>query len=148
MAIHEEIIRTEIDGDPEEQVAERLASELMLQQLELMKHIYARQGGWLEYANHAELVNRVIDESSDEPQWMNIESVDNWSTKAPPEHDTFGTFVPPSIWEFTETDQSKKPSYLLRWLQLNRELSFKDLAVQAGKGQLQANGHGKKNGSI
>ncbi|KAF2091004.1 hypothetical protein K490DRAFT_34171 [Saccharata proteae CBS 121410] len=143
MALHEEILRTEISEDSEDQMAEDIAADLTLQQLEHMKRIYARQGGWSENDDaeeYSDLVARIIEDFGD--QFANVEGVEKWSTKAPAASDRFGTFVPPESWEFVAIQQAKKPDYLLRWLQLNRQMSFGDLAGAASQDAAKVNSSG------
>jgi hypothetical protein len=116
-------------------MAGEIAGKAALNQLELMKRIYARQGGWGEdeSEDHSELVSQVIDEFAEDPHWVNVEGVESWTTKTPPESDTLGTFNPPAVWEFAALEDTKKLDYLTRWLRLNRQLSFGELAMEADK---------------
>lgn len=154
LAVHEEILRAELaDDDSEDVLDDQQAAAIALQQLELIKRIYARQGGWGDDADVddaddlSELVARVVDEYDDQdPRFTAFVPIEKWSTKAPPAHDTFGTFVLPQSWEFSADGvlangavTQRKPDYLLRWLQVNRQQSFGDLAEAAGK-QDAANG--------
>ncbi|KAK7538080.1 uncharacterized protein J3D65DRAFT_602122 [Phyllosticta citribraziliensis] len=150
LALHEEILRAELDDDSEDAIAEDVAGQVALQQLELIKRIYARQGGWGNDGDGdiygiGDLVARTVDEFADEhPGVANFDArVDKWSTSPPSASDPFGTFVTPAEWQFADVQQKKRPDYLLRWLQLNRQQSFGDLAEAKTNG---VNGHAAVNG--
>ncbi|KAL1627735.1 hypothetical protein SLS56_006184 [Neofusicoccum ribis] len=143
LALHEEILHAELaDDDSEDVLDDAQAAAIALTQLELVKRIYARQGGWGDEEDDlSELVGRVVDEYGEhDARFTQFMPVDKWTTKAPPAHDTFGTFVLPQGWEFSADGvlangavTQRKPDYLLRWLQVNRQQSFGDLAAEASK---------------
>ncbi|KAK8192024.1 uncharacterized protein BKA78DRAFT_250650 [Phyllosticta capitalensis] len=149
LALHEEILRAELDDDSEDAIAEDVAGQVALQQLELIKRIYARQGGWGNDGDGdiygiGELVARTVDSFADEHAGVaNFDArVERWSTSPPSPSDPFGTFVTPAEWQFADVQQKKRPDYLLRWLQLNRQQSFGDLAEAKTNGVANGvNGH-------
>lgn len=148
LALHEEILRAELDDDSEDAIAEDVAGQVALQQLELIKRIYARQGGWGNDGDGdiygiGELVARTVDSFADEHAGVaNFDArVERWSTSPPSPSDPFGTFVTPAEWQFADVQQKKRPDYLLRWLQLNRQQSFGDLAEAKTNGVNGVNGH-------
>ncbi|KAF9635045.1 Tetratricopeptide-like helical protein [Lasiodiplodia theobromae] len=145
LAIHEEILRAVLQDDESEDVLDDAhAAQIAADQLDLIKRVYARQGGWGDEDDDlSALVQDVVDQYGDASEGGRLQSflpVDKWSTKAPPAHDTFGTFVLPQGWEFSADGvlangavTQRKPDYLLRWLQVNRQQSFGDLAAEANK---------------
>lgn len=144
MRLHEEILQTELSGDIDEQLSEEAASEVMLHQTQLLKKLYARQGGWASAEDDdensssgtiPEILNQIIGEFEHDPAWADFVHgrPDAWSSRAPPASDTFGLFVAPTHWEFKHVGENgvKKPDYFPRWLRTNRQLSFGDLALKA-----------------
>ncbi|KAJ5888603.1 nacht domain protein [Penicillium taxi] len=141
LILHAEILRAELADDldvDDQPLTDEAAAQVALQQLDLIKRIYSRQGGWGEDPadDLSSLVSRVAEEFADldVAAFGSIADSSKWSPKAPPAHDTTGLFVAPASWEFahmgteTEVAKDKKPDYLLRWLQLNRQQSFGDLS--------------------
>ncbi|KAH7050107.1 hypothetical protein B0J12DRAFT_699514 [Macrophomina phaseolina] len=159
LALHEEILRAVMADDESEDVLDDAhAAAIALNQLELVKRVYARQGGWGDEEDDlSELIQRVVETYDDtDARFTQFVPTEKWSTKAPPSHDTFGTFVLPTSWEFSADGvlangaiTQKKPDYLLRWLQVNRQQSFGDLQAEANKNQdvVAVNGAAKVNGA-
>ncbi|KAL0256082.1 hypothetical protein SLS55_008474 [Diplodia seriata] len=143
LALHEEILRAVLQDDESEDVLDDAhAAQIAAEQLELVKRVYARQGGWGDEVDDlSALVADVVETYAEhDGRLATFVPVDKWSTKAPPAHDTFGTFVLPNGWEFSADGvlangavSQRKPDYLLRWLQVNRQQSFGDLAAEANK---------------
>lgn len=156
--VHEEILRALLDlnvsgRDNTNTHADDGASELMdfdeenaaalaLQQLELVRRVYARNAGWPESedVNMAQLTADVIAEFA--PMAPNAYAPfgdgdsARWSKTAPAASDSMGTFVAPQVWEFSLSEEtkpgqpalSKRPSHMLRSLQLSRQRSYGDLS--------------------
>lgn len=154
--VHEEILRALLDlnlsghdGDDVDDVAsevmdfdEENAAALALQQLELVRRVYARNAGWPESEDldMAQLTSDVVAEFSpmapDAYAPFGDGDSATWSKTAPSANDTMGTFIAPSVWEFSLAEEvkpgqpamRKRPSHMLRSLQLSRQRSYGDLS--------------------
>lgn len=154
--VHEEILRALLDlnlsnqdGDDVDDAAseamdfdEENAAALALQQLELVRRVYARNAGWpeTEDLDMAQLTSDVVAEfaqmAPDAFAPFGDGDSAKWSKTAPPAHDATGTFVAPSVWEFSLAEEAKpgqpamrkRPSHMLRSLQLSRQRSYGDLS--------------------
>lgn len=155
--VHEEILRALLDlnmaGRDDDDDFDDTASELMdfdeenaaalaLQQLDLVRRVYARQGGWPETdeLDMAQLTTDVVAEfatmAPDAYAPFGDGDSAKWSRTAPSAHDTTGTFVAPSVWEFSLGEEvkpgqpalKKRPSHMLRSLELSRQRSYGDLS--------------------
>lgn len=153
--VHEEILRALLDLNlsSQDDDADDAASELMdfdeenaaalaLQQLELVRRVYARNAGWPESEDldMAQLTSDVVAEFAPMAPdayapFGNGDSA-QWSKTAPSANDTMGTFIAPSVWEFSLAEEAqpgkpalaKRPSHMLRSLQLSRQRSYGDLS--------------------
>ncbi|ROV96637.1 hypothetical protein VSDG_05608 [Cytospora chrysosperma] len=154
--VHEEILRALLDinmAKDDDDDFDDAASELMdfedenaaalaLQQLELVRRIYARNAGWPETdeLDMVQLTTDVVAEfaplAPDAYAPFGDGDSSKWSRNAPSAHDTTGTFVAPSVWEFSLSEEvkpgqpalRKMPSHMLRSLQLSRQRSYGDLS--------------------
>lgn len=154
--VHEEILRALLDlnlSNQEGEDADDAASELMdfdeenaaalaLQQLELVRRVYARNAGWPESEDldMAQLTSDVVAEFAPMAPEAYAPFGDGdsaqWSKTAPSANDTMGTFIAPSVWEFSLAEEvkpgqpamRKRPSHMLRSLQLSRQRSYGDLS--------------------
>lgn len=154
--VHEEILRALLDlnmsgqGDEngEDTASELLdfdeenAAALALQQLELVRRVYARNAGWPESedVDMAQLTTDVVAEFAPMAPEAYAPFGDGdsskWSRTAPPTTDIMGTFVAPQVWEFSLSEETKpgqpalrkRPSHMLRSLQLSRQRSYGDLS--------------------
>ncbi|KAK7743825.1 hypothetical protein SLS53_003844 [Cytospora paraplurivora] len=155
--IHEEILRALLDlnvtgkGDDEDfddgtsdlvDFDDEAAAALALQQLDLIRRIYARNSGWPEgpdAADMTQLTTHVVGEfaviAPDAYAAFGDGDSTKWSKNAPPAHDTTGTFIAPEVWEFSLNEEQKaehpalkkRPSHMLRSLEISRSRSFGDL---------------------
>lgn len=171
--VHEEILRALLDLNQSRRDGENDADDasesldfddensaaLALQQLELVRNIYARNSGWPEAdeVNMEELALTVVGEfgpiaPSDYAPFGNGDS-SQWSKSAPSPDDIKGTFVAPVEWEFSLSPETKpgqqvwkRPSHMLRSLQLSRQRSYGDLSEARKKlGDDSKNGLGNGN---
>lgn len=153
--VHEEILRALLDlnmsgqgGDDDDTASELLdfdeenAAALALQQLELVRRVYARNAGWPESedVDMAQLTTDVVAEfgpmAPDAYAPFGDGDSSKWSRTAPPANDAMGTFVAPQVWEFSLSEETKpgqpalrkRPSHMLRSLQLSRQRSYGDLS--------------------
>ncbi|KAF3764981.1 hypothetical protein M406DRAFT_292243 [Cryphonectria parasitica EP155] len=154
--VHEEILRALLDlnmsgdnnNDDDDAASELLdfdeenAAALALQQLELVRRVYARNAGWPESEDldMHELIGDVVAEfapmAADTYAAFGDGDSTKWSKTAPPANDTTGTFIAPQVWEFSLSDETKpgqpalkkRPSHMLRSLQLSRQRSYGDLS--------------------
>lgn len=154
--VHEEILRALLDlnvsghdnDDADDGASELLdfdeenAAALALQQLELVRRVYARNAGWPESdaLNMAQLTADVVAEfapmAPDAYAPFGDGDAARWSKTAPSANDPMGTFVAPQVWEFSLSEEtkpgqkalSKRPSHMLRSLQLSRQRSYGDLS--------------------
>lgn len=153
--VHEEILRALLDlnmsgqGDNDGFMAsevldfdEENAAALALQQLELVRRVYARNAGWPESedVDMAQLTTDVVAEFAPMAPEAYAPFGDGdsskWSRTAPPPSDAMGTFVAPQVWEFSLSEETKpgqpalrkRPSHMLRSLQLSRQRSYGDLS--------------------
>ncbi|KAI3394758.1 hypothetical protein diail_2227, partial [Diaporthe ilicicola] len=152
--VHEEILRALLDLNMGEDDADDAASELMdfdeenaaalaLQQLELVRRVYARNSGWPESdeLDMAQLTTDVVSEfghlAPDAYAPFGDGDSSKWSRNAPSPTDTVGTFIAPAVWEFSLSEDGKpghpaalrkSPSHMLRSLQLSRQRSYGDLS--------------------
>lgn len=154
--VHEEILRALLDlnmSGNDDNGAEDGASELMdfdeenaaalaLQQLELVRRVYSRNAGWPESEDldMAQLTSDVVAEfapmAPDAYAPFGDGDSGKWSKTAPSANDVMGTFVAPQVWEFSLSEESKpgqpalskRPSHMLRSLQLSRQRSYGDLS--------------------
>ncbi|CAN8100253.1 unnamed protein product [Discula destructiva] len=153
--VHEEILRALLDLNMSghDNNADDGASELMdfdeenaaalaLQQLELVRRVYARNAGWpeAEDLNMAQLTTDVVAEfapmAPDTYAPFGDGDSARWSKNAPSANDSMGTFIAPQVWEFSLSEEtkpgqpalSKRPSHMLRSLQLSRQRSYGDLS--------------------
>lgn len=154
--VHEEILRALLDlnmsGHHDDEIDDA-ASELMdydeenaaalaLQQLELVRRVYARNAGWPESEDidMAQLTSDVVAEfasmAPDAYAPFGDGDSSKWSKTAPSANDAMGTFVAPQVWEFSLSEETKpgqpalkkRPSHMLRSLQLSRQRSYGDLS--------------------
>lgn len=153
--VHEEILRALLDlnmsgeDDVDDAASELMdfdeenAAALALQQLELVRRVYARNSGWPESdeLDMAQLTTDVVSEFShlapDAYAPFGDGDSSKWSRNAPSANDTAGTFIAPSVWEFSLSEDGKpgqpaalrkSPSHMLRSLQLSRQRSYGDLS--------------------
>ncbi|PSR87263.1 hypothetical protein BD289DRAFT_241997 [Coniella lustricola] len=153
--VHEEILRALLDlnmsghdADVDDTASELMdfdeenAAALALQQLELVRRVYARNAGWPESEDldMAELITDVVAEfapmAPDAYAPFGDGDSANWSKRAPSSNDTMGTFIAPQVWEFSLSEETKpgqpalkkRPSHMLRSLQLSRQRSYGDLS--------------------
>lgn len=155
--VHEEILRALLDlnmsGGDDADDLDDTASELMdfdeenaaalaLQQLELVRRVYARNAGWPESedTDMTELTAEVVAEfapmARDAFATFGDGDSSKWSKTAPSPNDTMGTFIAPQVWEFSLSEENKpgqpalkkRPSHMLRSLQLSRQRSYGDLS--------------------
>jgi hypothetical protein len=153
--VHEEILRALLDlnmsgeDDVDDAASELMdfdeenAAALALQQLELVRRVYARNSGWPESdeLDMAQLTTDVVSEFShlapDAYAPFGDGDSSKWSKNAPSANDTVGTFTAPSVWEFSLSEDGKpgqpaalrkSPSHMLRSLQLSRQRSYGDLS--------------------
>lgn len=153
--VHEEILRALLDlnlggdGDDADDGAsevmdfdEENAAALALQQLDLIRRVYARNAGWPESedVDMAQLTTDVVAEfgpmAPDAYASFGDGDASKWSRTAPSASDNFGTFVAPQVWEFSLSEETqpgqpalkKRPSHMLRSLQLSRQRSYGDLS--------------------
>lgn len=152
--VHEEILRALLDlnlssqeGDDVDDTASEIfdeenAAALALQQLELVRRVYARNAGWpeLEDLDMAQLTSDVVAEfapvAPDAYAPFGDGDSAQWSKTAPSANDTMGTFIAPSVWEFSLAEEAqpgrpamrKRPTQMLRSLQLSRQRSYSDLS--------------------
>lgn len=152
--VHEEILRALLDlnlssqDDVDDTASELMdfdeenAAALALQQLELVRRVYARNAGWPESEDldMAQLTSDVVAEFAPMAPdayapFGDGDSV-RWSKTTPSANDTMGTFIAPSVWEFSLAEEvkpgqpalRKRPSHMLRSLQLSRQRSYGDLS--------------------
>lgn len=152
--VHEEILRALLDlnlssqDDVDDTASEVMdfdeenAAALALQQLELVRRVYARNAGWpdSEDLDMAQLTSDVVAEfapmAPDAYAPFGDGDSAKWSKTAPSANDTMGTFIAPSVWEFSLAEEvkpgqpalRKRPSHMLRSLQLSRQRSYGDLS--------------------
>lgn len=153
--VHEEILRALLDlnlsnqdDDVDDTASELMdfdeenAAALALHQLELVRRVYARNAGWPESEDldMAQLTTDVVAEfapmAPDAYAPFGDGDSAKWSKTAPSANDTIGTFIPPSVWEFSLAEEvkpgqpamRKRPSHMLRSLQLSRQRSYGDLS--------------------
>ncbi|KAK2600780.1 hypothetical protein N8I77_010288 [Diaporthe amygdali] len=153
--VHEEILRALLDlnmsgeDDVDDAASELMdfdeenASALALQQLELVRRVYARNAGWPESdeLDMAQLTTDVVAEfghlAPDAYASFGDGDSSKWSKNAPSPTDSVGTFVAPAVWEFSLSEDGKpgqpaalrkSPSHMLRSLQLSRQRSYGDLS--------------------
>lgn len=152
--VHEEILRALLDlnisGDEDTDDAaselldfdEENAAALALQQLELVRRVYGRNGGWPESEDldMAQLTSDVVGEfgrlAPEAYAPFGDGDSSKWSKTAPSANDSMGTFVAPQVWEFSLSEETKpgqpalkkRPSHMLRSLQLSRQRSYGDLS--------------------
>lgn len=159
--VHEEILRALLDlnmakdddSDFDDGASELMdfddenAAALALQQLELVRRVYARNAGWPETDEldmvqlAADVVAEFAPSAPDAYAPFGDGDSSKWSRSAPPAHDTAGTFVAPSVWEFSLSEEvkpgqpalRKRPSHMLRSLQLSRQRSYGDLSRRLGE---------------
>ncbi|KUI73490.1 hypothetical protein VM1G_08814 [Cytospora mali] len=151
--VHEEILRALLDQNKDDDedfddaasevmdLDDENAAALALQQLELVRRVYARNSGWPETdeLDMAQLTTDVVAEFAPLAPEAYAPFGDGdsskWSINPPSAHDTTGTFVAPVVWEFSLSDEvkpgqpalRKSPSHMLRSLQLSRQRSYGDL---------------------
>lgn len=154
--VHEEILRALLDlnlsghdaDDADDNASEIMdfdeenAAALALEQLELVRRVYARNAGWPESedVDMEQLTTDVVAEFSsmapDAYAHFGDGDSSKWSKTAPSANDTIGTFIAPAVWEFSLSEEvqpgqpamRKRPSHMLRSLQISRQRSYGDLS--------------------
>ena len=154
LAVHEEILRHEIDSEEEEITKDDAVTTR--KQLELLRRTYQRNGGWgdKDPKVYHELYQQLSQVFGHETEWQGVKPMEKWNINAATDNE--GTFTTPTSWEFMDASEEKlKRRNLLRltsaqWLKNhhgNRNVEARESLVgtpkpEAKKAGVYQNGNG------
>jgi len=111
MALHVELLREALAPENEDELAD-ISSDVILQQMNLLKRSYQRLGRWIEDPEEYKKLWHGFEElfKPTDDLWKGIDHINTWTPKPPgvQVNEGIGMWKTPGTWCFLPTDEEKK----------------------------------------